>query len=660
LSILKERVATRSEQSSLGARVLRSWQPSSNRFALGYTAILGTLGALIVHDASMDFIWTVLMIPVLIGALIYKQRVYIVLLLLYAAASTIVLLLVSKNLLVSLQVTYIFLLAVTTISEVIFRLIRQREGTQDALRKSEERFRTLSGMAPVGIFQMNDEDACIYANAQLSIITGRSSDENHGKDWWKVIHPEDLEAVNQARKEAIHEGREFTYECRVLTPQKETRWILVRSTPLFSDDGKHTGRVGTVEDITGQKRAATALRRAKDELESRVEQRTAELREAIERLEEEVAERKYAENALRQSEERFSTAFHASPSAIKINRLEDGRIIDANDAFLKLSGYTRSELVGSDNPELSLFLSATTWDNMTQLLCQEDRVQDLDVRIRRKTGEIRDILVSAERVTLNGEECMLSILSDVTERNLLDQQLRTYAESQTVLLSQLMTAQEAERRRLSMDIHDGPLQSLGVSLLALDRATRRRDRGEHDQADKELRFLRTILSDTVAEVRAVLADLSLDVLRNYGLESALRAHLERFADVTGLTVEINIAIAHVVPPDTELLTYRLAQEALANIRKHSGASHVSVSLETKMDNLYLIINDDGRGFDTESMDLERQDGMKLGLRSMGQRVQAVGGELVIWSAQGSGTTINARCPLPAASPAQSEKIASPV
>jgi two-component system sensor histidine kinase UhpB len=246
---------------------------------------------------------------------------------------------------------------------------------------------------------------------------------------------------------------------------------------------------------------------------------------------------------------------------------------------------------------------------------------------------------------------MTGSIIDITERKALEARLQDYAEAQTHLLNQLMHAQEAERRRLSMEVHDGPLQSLGVALMALDRSMRRRERGEMELADQELRYLRSILEDTVAEVRAILADLSLEVLTSYGLVFALRSHAERFSQATGIKVTFRSSVPRRLPPDVELLFYRLAQEALANVRKHASATKLSIRLTAGDGKACMRISDDGVGFDVERVLTPGRDGERLGLRSMRQRVHAMGGGMVINSASGKGTTLEFWCPVPVPSPA---------
>jgi signal transduction histidine kinase len=231
------------------------------------------------------------------------------------------------------------------------------------------------------------------------------------------------------------------------------------------------------------------------------------------------------------------------------------------------------------------------------------------------------------------------------ERKVQEDQLREYARVQARLLTQALTAQEAERRRLSRDIHDGPLQSLGVALMALDRSMRRHELGQFDLAGEEARFMRATLLDTVSEIRAVLADLSLEVLTAKGLVLALRGLIERFTGVTGIGVTMTEEVSSALTAETELLLYRLAQESLANIRKHSRAHTATLSLVTHGGTVHMTIHDDGRGFDPQTALQHHDSGRGLGLRSMRERIELMGGKCDIASAPGKGTTLQFWCPI---------------
>jgi two-component system sensor histidine kinase/response regulator len=229
----------------------------------------------------------------------------------------------------------------------------------------------------------------------------------------------------------------------------------------------------------------------------------------------------------------------------------------------------------------------------------------------------------------------------------LEEKVRDRTEQLTRTLHEVIGAQETERRRLSMDIHDGPLQSLGACTMAVDRIIRRHELGEHALVLHELRELRSSLDSTIADIRSVLADLSLEILSSNGLAQALCDYISRFSGLTGIDVKVNLddAASVSLSPQAQLLLYRLAQEAFSNVRKHAHANVAEVSLEVKGDDLYMSISDDGLGFDVDAALQEHHTDKQLGLRSMRERLERAQGELWIQSEKGKGTTLTFRYPL---------------
>jgi PAS domain S-box-containing protein len=359
-----------------------------------------------------------------------------------------------------------------------------------------------------------------------------------------------------------------------------------------------------------------------------------------------ITERKEAEEALREGEALLQSILDNAPGVIFIKDRQ-GRYILLNKAFEETLHVTRADALGKTDYDLFPKETAEVLLGNDRQVFDAGTAMAFEETVPEDDGPLTSITVKFPLFDADGiVYAICGIATDITERKAYEQKLREHATEQAQLLNQLTNAQEAERRRLSMDIHDGPLQSLGVALMALDRAMRRQERGEDEKARQELSFLRSNLATTVGEVRQVLADLSNDVLTNYGLAVALEGQVERFSDVTGIEVELNHALGTFVPPDMELLMYRLAQEAMANIRKHSHAQSARILLRTVDNILHLTISDDGRGFNVAEVLANYEDGKRLGLRSMRERVQAVGGDLHIVSEPNKGTTLEFWCSLP--------------
>jgi PAS domain S-box-containing protein len=152
-----------------------------------------------------------------------------------------------------------------------------------------------------------------------------------------------------------------------------------------------------------------ALRAAYHELEARVEERTKELVAANEALEAEIREREEAQ-------EKFYKAFYANPSCMLITSREDGRVIDANGAFVKSTGFTRNKVVGRTTIELGLWKDSLDRERLLQLLSEYGSVRDFEMIGRTKSGEVRHGLLSVEQMELNGEACLLLTILDITDR----------------------------------------------------------------------------------------------------------------------------------------------------------------------------------------------------------------------------------------------------
>lgn len=170
--------------------------------------------------------------------------------------------------------------------------------------------------------------------------------------------------------------------------------------------------------------ANAQLEKARDELEQRVQQRTSELSSANESLRAEVAERQRSEQALRLSEERFSTAFRCSPVSMCISSLNDGQYLDVNDACAQMLGFSREEMLGRSSVDLDIWADPDDRTRVLDAVREQKGLRNWQLKLRAKSGEIRHVLASAEMISVNGVDCMLAIVTDETERVALEEQLR--------------------------------------------------------------------------------------------------------------------------------------------------------------------------------------------------------------------------------------------
>jgi signal transduction histidine kinase len=204
------------------------------------------------------------------------------------------------------------------------------------------------------------------------------------------------------------------------------------------------------------------------------------------------------------------------------------------------------------------------------------------------------------------------------------------------LLSQhLLDVQEAERRGLALELHD----ELGQILTAIRLALRSRRKGRIAEAVG-------LVDQATEQVRNLALALRPPTLDKLGLPATLRAYLERQSQRTGLDIHLKIGpLKERFPPAVETACFRLVQEALTNVARHSGAQRVHVEMDAADDALLVVVWDDGKGFDVRAARERAEAGVSLGILSMEERVALAGGWLEIESEPGRGTTIRARFPV---------------
>lgn len=222
----------------------------------------------------------------------------------------------------------------------------------------------------------------------------------------------------------------------------------------------------------------------------------------------------------------------------------------------------------------------------------------------------------------------------------------TVAEERTRALrdrfTQVTLAQEEERRRISRELHDG----LGPSLAAMGnrlRACRFTMRTDPERAERELEEIAVILRGHVQEIRELIHGLRPLALDQVGLVGALKQQLERFRQDTGIEASLGAEGEIVLEPVAEGTIFRVVQECLSNVQKHAHASQVEVTLRSMDSALELRVADNGRGFGVH--DPAAANGKGLGLLSMRERAELLGGSLSVQSGPGSGCQVVLRIPL---------------
>jgi PAS domain S-box-containing protein len=281
------------------------------------------------------------------------------------------------------------------LTDALSSLLANRE-----LQESEAKYRRIVDAAGEGIWGLGPDTLTNFANARMAEMLGYSCDEMIGRPVTDFMFEEDV-PDHLARMENRRRGLSEVYERRFRRKDGETVWTRASAVPVFQDGRRFAGSTAMFTDIT---------------------------------------ERRLAEEERRQSEEKFAAAFHASPDLISITRLSDGTILEVNEGYARLLGYTRAESVGSTTTTLSIWADPEDRAKFVADLEEFGEVHDLETTLLRKDGTAIAVLDSARKFDLMGEECVLSVVHDITDRKRTEEALRESEEQYRTLLQKIEAA----------------------------------------------------------------------------------------------------------------------------------------------------------------------------------------------------------------------------
>jgi PAS domain S-box-containing protein len=491
------------------------------------------------------------------------------------------------------------------------RNITERKQMEEALRDSEKNLRTYLESAPDGVYISDIFGTFIYGNKRAEEIIGYKKEELIGNNFLKLdILPEkytpkviELLALNTARKPTGPD------EFELKRKDGNRIWVEINTTPI-SQKGE-VQVIGFVRDIS---------------------------------------KRKKYENALRESEEKFSKAFRASPVSIVISTIDDGIMLDVNDTFLRLTGYPRKEVIGRKATEVNVWASLKQRSEMVETLSEKGAIRNKEYEFRMKSGEIHTWLFSAEIAAINNQPCILSVSTDITEHKKAEEKLHRLDQMKSEFLS-----------NVSHELRT-PLQSIsGFTKLILagqvpDQATQTEFLGI---VDREALHLGNLINS--------LLDMSRLEAGRFQINKRLMPVKESFTDpmksFQSLAKDKNITLKEEIPeqlPEMEVDGDRLRQvviNLLGNAIKFSDPGGcVTVRVVEQPGKLLFQVADRGIGISEEAKKhlFERfyraegemvRGGTGLGLYISRQIIEAHGGRIWAESELGEGSTFSFTLPL---------------
>jgi PAS domain S-box-containing protein len=345
-----------------------------------------------------------------------------------------------------------------------------------------------------------------------------------------------------------------------------------------------------------------------------------------------------AHQKLRASEGRYRELFESALDAIWIHDLE-GNITAANRATEKLTGYSVEELIKMN---VRSFLSDESLKLAGQirhkLLANEPVEQPYEQHITRKDRSEAFIQLATSLVLNKAEPVAFQhIARDVTEQKRMQENLRFY-------LRQATRAQEEERKRISRELHDETIQALVAHARQLDDITSG-GKGLSEENRLHLEELYQQINHIMEGVRRLGKDLRPPSLDHLGLLPALEWLASDVAAYSGIEIKVNIVgKRRRLPEEVEIVLFRVTQEALRNVWRHSGATNAEIRVKLDKSKIRITISDNGKGFKPPDKIGDLAKDGKLGLAGMQERTELIGGNLTVRSQPNKGTSVIVELP----------------
>ncbi|MBK7216870.1 MAG: PAS domain S-box protein [Candidatus Promineofilum sp.] len=323
-------------------------------------------------------------------------------------------------------------------------------------------------------------------------------------------------------------------------------------------------------------------------------------------------------------EQPYRRLFEAAADGLILQDLETGLVVEANPAAYVLYGYAREEFIGLHPRAFMPSDGDAHFDEWAKTVQAGNVVEATVVHVRRD-GTPFTAEIHGTSCLYRDRPCLLSVVRDVSAWVQVYEQARTLATLE-------------ERRRLARNLHDAVNQSLFSASLIAEVLPRLWE--QHPaEVQAALEDLRRLTRGALAEMRGLLVELQPLELSDSELEDLVHLLGDAFTGRTNIPVTVAVTGHDALPSEVQIILYRLCQEALNNIAKHSGAEQVLIHLQYDHGTVALSIRDDGRGFDPGQVPPGH-----YGLNIMQERATAAGAALTIWSEPGQGTEVAVRWP----------------
>lgn len=462
---------------------------------------------------------------------------------------------------------------------------------EKALIQSETKYKTLVERMSDGLGVQDTNGIITYVNERFCEIIGYRNTEIIGK---KAVDILELLNVDQTELDFNKIDKHVVVEQTITTSEGKILNVLFQGQNLYDDEGNFEGSFGVITDITPLKEMAWA-----------VQQREEQIRALL--------------NA-------------TTDTVIMIN--PEGRILTANSSAAKRVGYSLPAFIGKNLFDIfSQDFLGNRQKHINQIVNTGKIVKFKDS----SGGYVFDITLYPVMNNSGKIDRIAVYAKDITELKKAEEQIST-------LTKEIIKAQENERRKIALDLHDHVAQNLSFLKITADSMKNLSPEDFEERIDK----ISTGLKDSISDIRHISYDLRPPNLDELGLVKAIYQHCEEFSLKYDIDIDFGSAgISNLkLDFDIEINLFRIIQEALNNIHKHSEATNVRVRLIASYPRIIMRVEDNGKGFTYSNSTIPDISGEKMGLKGMLERVNLIGGKMEINTNPGFGTKIVAEIPYP--------------
>lgn len=502
--------------------------------------------------------------------------------------------------------------------------ITARKQLEKTLLESENLFRSIFDTSPDAVnVNRIDDGKFILVNKSFLSMTGYKKNEVIGKtalelQIWKDVARR-AQFFDQLLEHFTVNDFEAEFRCRdgrILTALVSAKLLSYRNTPHL---------LAVTKDITELKRVEQALFKANQKLAKRFEASAEKLKE---------------------TEIKYSALLDAL--LVGVYMCESDKIIFMNNQFCQMLGFRRHELHNLDIMNIIHPDDRKNFKTVCSLPAPVDSSEgDFEVRAVRKNGEMIYLSGKNTAIEFNGKKAILGNVTNISKRKEAERELRKSEEDLRILSSQLLSAEERERKRIASDIHDSIGQALTAIKFSVESSLLAIEEKSLSTARNALEKIIPLTQQSIDEVRRIIMDLRPSTLDDLGLIATISWFCREFESIfTNIRIVKEIQINEDdLPLPLKTVIYRIIQEALNNSAKYSNSEKIALELFKTGENLELIIHDEGRGFNPGEIYSPNGKKKGIGLASMRERVIISGGGIDILSTPGKGTKIHVKWPL---------------